>query len=46
VAAPVRAAARPWLFSFAGGPRKGNGTIHADIIQQHNNKHTLGKKAP
>uniref|UniRef100_A0A0D3HEE1 Exostosin GT47 domain-containing protein n=1 Tax=Oryza barthii TaxID=65489 RepID=A0A0D3HEE1_9ORYZ len=30
----VRAAARPWLFSFAGGPRKGNGTIRADIIRQ------------
>lgn len=28
----VRAAARPWLFSFPDGLRKGNGTIHADII--------------
>ncbi|XP_040384448.1 xyloglucan galactosyltransferase KATAMARI1 homolog [Oryza brachyantha] len=30
----VRAAERPWLFSFAGGPRQGNGTIRADIIRQ------------
>ncbi|EAY75662.1 hypothetical protein OsI_03569 [Oryza sativa Indica Group] len=28
----VHAAARPWLFSFPDGLRKGNGTIHADII--------------
>uniref|UniRef100_A0A0D9XKC1 Exostosin GT47 domain-containing protein n=1 Tax=Leersia perrieri TaxID=77586 RepID=A0A0D9XKC1_9ORYZ len=30
----VHAAKRPWLFSFAGGPRKGNGTIRAEIIKQ------------
>ncbi|KAF0929792.1 hypothetical protein E2562_025931 [Oryza meyeriana var. granulata] len=30
----VRAAEREWLFSFAGGPRNGNGTIRADIIRQ------------
>ncbi|KAL5225584.1 hypothetical protein ABZP36_012223 [Zizania latifolia] len=30
----VRSSEREWLFSFAGGPRKGNGTIRADIIRQ------------